>query len=371
MSTIKLFLAGDLMTGRGIDQILPSSSPPDLHEPYIKDAGHYVELAEHNSGRITRPVDHSYVWGTSLAELQFQSPKIRIINLETSITAGSEYDSRKGIHYRMHPDNIRMLISAGIDCAVLANNHVLDWGTAGLHETLDVLQEADIKSVGAGRKLSEAQEPAILDCTENNEPARILVFAEAHQSSGVPGEWQAGRYTAGIQVIPSFDSREVQRIKKRIGMYKGTGDIAIYSIHWGGNWGYEIDESHQRFARALIDDAGIDLVYGHSSHHPKGIEVYNDKLIIYGCGDFLNDYEGIPGHEEYRPDVSLAYFPEIQTDSGKLEGMTITPFRIRRLQLNDPVPGDISWIAQRMDEVSAVLGCRIIQADSRRLRLQV
>jgi poly-gamma-glutamate capsule biosynthesis protein CapA/YwtB (metallophosphatase superfamily) len=62
----------------------------------------------------------------------------------------------------------------------------------------------------------------------------------------------------------------------------------VASVHWGPNWGYQIAESQRRFARGLID-AGVDLVHGHSSHHPIGMELYRDPLICYGCGDFVND----------------------------------------------------------------------------------
>jgi poly-gamma-glutamate capsule biosynthesis protein CapA/YwtB (metallophosphatase superfamily) len=73
------------------------------------------------------------------------------------------------------------------------------------------------------------------------------------------------------------------------------GDIVVASIHWGGNWGYRIPSAHIAFAHALIDKSQVDVIHGHSSHHPIGLEVYKGKLVIYGCGDFINDYEGISG----------------------------------------------------------------------------
>jgi hypothetical protein len=83
---VKLFLCGDVMTGRGIDQILPHSSEPTLYEPYTASAMSYVDLAERVSGPIARPVDFPYVWGEALAEMGEQAPDLRIINLETSVT---------------------------------------------------------------------------------------------------------------------------------------------------------------------------------------------------------------------------------------------------------------------------------------------
>lgn len=66
----------------------------------------------------------------------------------------------------------------------------------------------------------------------------------------------------------------------------------IPALGWG-NWGYGVTRRTREFAHELLDHAGVDLIHGHSSHHPLGIEVYRDKLILYGCGDFINDYEGI------------------------------------------------------------------------------
>ena len=66
--SIRLFLCGDVMTGRGIDQVLPHPNDPRLHEPYIGEARCYVELAESVNGAIPRPVEFDYIWGDALAE---------------------------------------------------------------------------------------------------------------------------------------------------------------------------------------------------------------------------------------------------------------------------------------------------------------
>jgi poly-gamma-glutamate capsule biosynthesis protein CapA/YwtB (metallophosphatase superfamily) len=126
------FLSGDVMLGRGIDQVLPHPVPPQLHEPYVRSALGYVELAERVSGKLPRPVDFGYVWGDALEELRSRAPQARIVNLETAVTLAEDAWPGKGIHYRMHPRNVACLAAAGIDCCVLGNNHVLDWGQAGL-----------------------------------------------------------------------------------------------------------------------------------------------------------------------------------------------------------------------------------------------
>lgn len=178
-----LFLCGDVMTGRGIDQILPHPSKPQLYESYMRSAAGYVELAERASGAIRRPVGYSYIWGDALAEFDRRQPDVRIVNLETSVTVSEDAAPRKGIHYRMHPANVACLGAARFDCCSLANNHVLDWGRKGLVETLDTLRGAGIRTAGAGRDEQEATAPAVLEVPGKG---RVLVFAVCTQDSGVP-----------------------------------------------------------------------------------------------------------------------------------------------------------------------------------------
>lgn len=130
-ATVTLFLCGDVMTGRGIDQILPHPAEPHLYEPYMRSALGYLEIAEQATGQIERPADFAYIWGDALGELERARPEARIVNLETAVTVAEDAWPDKGINYRMNPANVRCLLAAGIDCCVLANNHVLDWATAG------------------------------------------------------------------------------------------------------------------------------------------------------------------------------------------------------------------------------------------------
>jgi poly-gamma-glutamate synthesis protein (capsule biosynthesis protein) len=183
---VTLFLCGDVMLGRGIDQILPHPGDPSLHEPYVASAKEYVALAQRRNGPIPAPVDFSYVWGDALDELQCAMPQARIINLETSVTRGHDF-AQKGINYKLNPDNVACLTSAGIDCCVLANNHVLDFGENGLRETLDSLKRANICTAGAGCDEAEARAPAAIKVNAG----RVLVFAfgcaaAAYRPSGPP-----------------------------------------------------------------------------------------------------------------------------------------------------------------------------------------
>ena len=128
---MRIFLCGDVMTGRGIDQALPHPCPPILHEGYMDSALDYLRIAEEENGPVPRPADFHYIWGDALDEWRSAKPHARVVNLETSITRSDAFEP-KGINYRMSPENAGCLTAAAIDCCVLANNHVLDWGQAGL-----------------------------------------------------------------------------------------------------------------------------------------------------------------------------------------------------------------------------------------------
>lgn len=130
MSDVTFFLSGDVMTGRGIDQVMRAPCRPRLYEPYIRDARDYVRLAEKCNGPIERPVFPDHIWGDALAWLERIQPALRLLNLETSITTSGQAWPGKAIHYRMNPQNAACLESAAIDVCTLANNHVLDWGVS-------------------------------------------------------------------------------------------------------------------------------------------------------------------------------------------------------------------------------------------------
>lgn len=353
---ISLFLCGDVMTGRGIDQILPHPSRPHLFEPYVRSATDYVELAERTTGPIKKPVDFAYVWGDALAELERFRPDVRIANLETSITTSEDAWHGKGIHYRMNPANLPCLIAARLDCCILANNHVMDWGRRGLAETLASLRQAGICVAGAGRNESEASAPASMEVAGRG---RVLVHAFAMASSGVPWEWAASKDTGGINFLKDLSSRTADAIARRVRGEKRAGDIVIVSVHWGSNWGFEIPQEQRAFAQRLIETAEVDVVHGHSSHHVKGIEVYRQRPIVYGCGDFLNDYEGIGGHEAYRSDLSLMYFPTIDASTGRLLRFALSPTRIGRFQVNRAPEEAVCWLIRTLNREGKKLGTQV------------
>jgi len=353
---IILFLCGDVMLGRGMDQILPQPSHPRIYEPSLRSARGYVELAEQENGPIPYPVSFSYIWGDALEEFERVRPDVKLINLETSVTTRDDYWQRKGIHYRMHPKNIPCLTAAGIDFCSLANNHILDWGYAGLTETLETLENVQVKWAGAGQNLQEAAKPAVIEIEGKG---RVVAFSFGLGTSGIPVNWAALEDKPGVNLLPDLSDRTIQVVKEKVQEVEQPGDIVVVSLHWGSNWGYEIPREQRAFAHKLIDTAGVDVIHGHSSHHVKALEVYNERLILYGCGDFLNDYEGIGGYEEFRDDLGLMYFLSMDPSTGRLMDLHMTPTQIKHFRVNRASRSDAMWLRDTLNRESEKYGIRV------------
>jgi poly-gamma-glutamate capsule biosynthesis protein CapA/YwtB (metallophosphatase superfamily) len=361
---VVLCLTGDVMTGRGVDQILPAAGDPRLRETYAASARDYVALAEAASGPIPQPVDFSWPWGDAMQVLDELAPDLRIANLETSITRSDDFQHAKAVLYRMHPGNVACLTAARLDACALANNHVLDFGVDGLEETLDVLARAGLGPVGAGRDEQQAWRPVVFTAGGH----RVLVWSVGSASSGVPRSWAAAPAGAGIALLSEHSDADTHAICERVRRLKRPGDIAVVSVHWGSNWGYQVPRAQVRFAHRLID-SGVDVVHGHSSHHPRPIEIYRNRLVLYGCGDLINDYEGIAGEEQFRGDLRLLYLARL-TPSGALDELQMVPLQSRQMRLRHATEQDATWLHRALRKASRRFGTRIALAPGTRLVLR-
>jgi poly-gamma-glutamate capsule biosynthesis protein CapA/YwtB (metallophosphatase superfamily) len=290
---------------------------------------------------------------------------LRIANLETAITSAQTPWPEKGIHYRMHPQNIGCLTSAKISACALANNHLLDWGYDGLSETLKTLDAAGIAHAGAGNDAEEAMQPAVLDTVGNG---RLLLFSFGSRTSGIPEDWKATSISPGVNLPDDFSEANAALVADQIRAFQQPGDLIVASVHWGSNWGYEIPRDQITFAHCLIDE-GIAIVHGHSSHHVKAIEVFKGRLILYGCGDFVTDYEGISGYEMFRGDLALMYLIEIDSHNGELITARLAPMRMRRFKLEHASAADAEWLCNQLNELSVQFstGARLEKDNSFRL----
>jgi poly-gamma-glutamate capsule biosynthesis protein CapA/YwtB (metallophosphatase superfamily) len=187
---------------------------------------------------------------------------------------------------------------------------------------------------------------------------RAVIFSCGTACSGIPADWAAAPGRAGVNRLPDLSSATAGDLIGQVRAARRPGDVAVISIHWGSNWGYGVGADQVRFARALID-GGVDLVHGHSSHHPRPIEVFRGKLILYGCGDCIDDYEGITGHEAYRTDLRLLYFASLEAGTGQLAALQMAPMRARRMRLHLAPAADRQWLRTVLDQISRDFGSRV------------
>ena len=172
-----------------------------------------------------------------------------------------------------------------------------------------------------------------------------------------------------LNLLEELSDQAVENIQAMVGSVKRAGDIVIASLHWGGNWGFSVPEEHVRFAHGLIQ-AGVDLVHGHSSHHVRPIEVFEGKLILYGCGDFLNDYEGISGYEEFRDELALMYLPAVDGFTGRLIELCLAPMTIRHFRANRSSRREAEWLRDTINRESRPFDFRVELREDPRLELR-
>jgi len=270
---VRLILVGDVMLGRAVNDAL----------------------------RLVRP---EYPWGDTLPF--FREADWRFCNLECVISdRGVPWRATpKAFHFRSDAKNIAVLTAAGIDAVSLANNHTLDYGYNALHEMLEVLDTKHIKHAGAGPNHSRAFEPAL----SNVRGMTISLFALTDNEP----QWEATSDRAGLAYVPiDVADERAQEFFAMIGAAKHEGTGVIISAHWGPNWGYEPPKAHIRFAHRLIDE-GADVIFGHSGHVFRGIELYRARPIIYCAGNFIDDYAV---DEFERNDESFIFAIDLDNDA--------------------------------------------------------
>jgi len=223
---------------------------------------------------------------------------------------------------------------------------------------LGALESGGIKTCGAGLNKLHATSPAVVEVSQQPQQ-RVLVFSYGTGSAGVYPEWEATEDKPGVSYL-TLDLSQIPTIRDTIAKYKQSGDI-VFSVHWGGNWGFKIEEERRQFAKKLIEEAHVDLVHGHSSHHAVGLEVWNNKLIIYGAGDFLSDYEGIqnPAYEGYRDDLALMYFPELSPETGELMSLKMVPTLLKNLRVNAASQTDANFLFDMLNEQGKKFGTSV------------
>jgi len=180
---------------------------------------------------------------------------------------------------------------------------------------------------------------------------RVVLFSLASSSSGVPPLWNATADGPGVWLFDETSPEGVAPVLDRVNAVRRPGDIVVVSVHWGSNWGYDVPAHRVEIAHRLID-GGVDVVHGHSSHHPRPVEVYHGRLILYGVGDLIDDYEGIGGYEQYRPELRMLPLATVEAESGRLVRLRLVPVRIRRMRLRHAERDDANALCGTLNAIS-------------------
>lgn len=312
---MKLAFVGDVMLGRLVNQMLKQSDP-------------------------------AYPWGNTLSILSLTD--LRICNLECVLSDfGQPWPyTPKVFFFRSDEKNIQTLQIAKMDILSIANNHVLDYDYEGLARMLTLLKNQKMIYTGAGENLSEASNPVIYEI--RGKKIGLIAFTDNEP------EWEAKENRPGVYYVPvELRNRRMQNLFENIENLKKKVDFLILSAHWGPNWGYKPPIEHVSAAHAMID-AGVDLIFGHSGHVFRGVEMYKNRFIIYSAGDFIDDYAV---DEIEKNDESFIFILEVD-DEMKMS-LNLYPTVISQFQVNLASQGRKEKILSKMKSLCKDLGSNL------------
>ncbi|HSM10257.1 MAG TPA: CapA family protein [Lysobacter sp.] len=312
---LRLLLGGDVMLGRGVAPVLEALGPA-----YPLEA----------LSRLIADADLFFV------------------NLECALSARQQRfaGAAKAFYFRAGPDAVRALTAAGVDLVTLANNHVLDADVAGLTDTLAILAQHGIASVGAGADLAAASEVRAMECRG----WRLGVLAVCdHQA-----DFAAAQDRPGIHYLDLEDARSRRRLVERVRAEAPRFDHLVVSLHWLPNWVPSIPPLYRRLAGELVD-AGARVLWGHSPHHILGTQWWPRAVALYSTGDLIDDY-ALDLH--FRNDRQLLYLLEL--GEGRVARVIAYPLGLR-FGRAEPADADVRrWIEAWLRDACAALGSEVI-----------
>jgi poly-gamma-glutamate capsule biosynthesis protein CapA/YwtB (metallophosphatase superfamily) len=312
---MRLALVGDVMLGRLVNETLRTCGP-------------------------------AFPWGDTL-------PLIRqadwsFCNLECVVSDRvPSHLPNKTFQFRSDRKNAAVLKAAGIDAVSVANNHSLDFGEDAMLDMLAILDAEGIGHAGAGVTLEEAMRPAL---SMTRDGTRIGVLACTDNEP----DWAAGPNKPGVWFVPpGLDDTRAQQLLERVRRLQPLTDLVVVSLHWGSNWGRLPESGHQELARGLAA-AGAHIVFGHSCHVFRGVEVHDGSPIVYSAGNFIDDYSV---DAEERNDQSFLFV--VETERAGLVRVRLTPTVISECQALLARGRGAAEILRKMQGVCARLGTHL------------
>lgn len=205
-----------------------------------------------------------------------------------------------GAHSRVHPRLASVFADCGFDVVSVASNHAMDWGADALLDTIALLENKGIKTVGAGRNLAEARRPVIIEkhgvrvaflayCSILNEGYAAGLDKPGIAPLRAHTYYQCVDYQAGVppKVVTVPYAEDLAAMTSDIAAAKREADAVIVSLHWGIHFVPRLIADYQPAAAEAAFAAGADLILGHHAHTPKAIGVHDGKTCFYSLSNFI------------------------------------------------------------------------------------
>lgn len=272
-------------------------------------------------------------------------------NLEAPFTTESQksiWDYSKlgdgAVYLKAMPDSVKGLTYAGFNIVSLANNHIMDYGSRGLFDTIDILSEHNISYVGVGKNIEEARRPAIIEA--NGLRVGFLAYCEVYTAT---------KQKPGCAAVNPAIYKQIKELENAV-------DVVIVSLHQGMSIADYPLQSDIKLCHSVID-SGANLVLRHHPHVLQGVEYYKNGLIVYSLGNFVFDYNIDPlwaGMEEARESMIL----QCGLHKSGIKDVNIVPVFINNnYQSEIPTGENRRRILTRIDQLSAKLTDKDILAE--------
>lgn len=257
----------------------------DVRITFVGDimlGGEYITFANKNKIELLQPFKK--------IDPYFKNTDIFVFNLEGPLCTGGDPRGDVSAILSNHPKLVEFLNNRNICIAIMANNHMMDYGKNGLKNSLELLRQNGIFTVGAGLDEDEANRPLIFTCKGKNIAILGLTSDEPHIGSVIAVGNKAG----------TGSYKNMEKSKATIRELRCMVDIIIVSMHWGYEYYLYPSLKQVNIAREIAD-AGANFIIGHHPHVIQGIEKHNDSLIMYSLGNF--------------------FFPTFQTTGGRIDNV--------------------------------------------------
>ncbi len=274
---------------------------------------------------------------------------VAVGNLESPLSSGGTPWPDKDVHFRGDPRAIDGLKASKFTFLSLANNHILDYGSEALVDTVTALDAAGIGYAGAGADRAAAWEPAV--ATYGDTTVAFLSFSHILPAGFIASDSRAG-------LAPG--RTDMEAVASAIRSAKDEYDYVIVSFHWGVEYKDEANADQVRDGRAAID-AGADMVLSHHPHVIQGVEFYNGGLIAYSLGDFVFDH--------YSRKTGEAFILDAEIGPHGIANVRATPVYLQGFGQPTFVTGtEASTILERLKSISSPHGTSVlIEGDTAKL----